>query len=131
MDFTAYKSENSDIHHIFPRDYCEKMNYPKSKWNSVVNKTPISYSTNREIGGAAPSRYLSKIEAKGQVTTSVLNGYLEPHWLDVDCCRNDNFDKFIIERAKNLLSAIEKATGKAISGKDSDEVINSFGDKLI
>lgn len=131
MDFTAYKSENIDIHHVFPRDYCEKMNYPKSKWNSVVNKTPISYSTNREIGGAAPSRYLSKIEAKGQVTTSVLNGYLESHWLDVDCCRNDNFDKFIIERAKNLLSAIEKATGKAISGKDSDEVINSFGDKLI
>ena len=61
----------------------------------------------------------------------MLNGYLESHWLDVDCCRNDNFDKFIIERAKNLLSAIEKATGKAISGKDSDEVINSFGDKLI
>lgn len=131
MDFTAYKSENIDIHHVFPRDYCEKMNYPKAKWNSVVNKTPISYRTNREIGGVAPSRYLSKIEAKGQVTTSVLNGYLESHWLDVDCCRNDNFDKFIIERAKNLLSAIEKATGKAISGKDSDEVINSFGDKLI
>ena len=131
MDFTAYKSESIDIHHVFPRDYCEKMNYPKAKWNSVVNKTPISYRTNREIGGVAPSRYLSKIEAKGQVTTSVLNGYLESHWLDVDCCRNDNFDKFIIERAKNLLSAIEKATGKAISGKDSDEVINSFGDKLI
>ncbi|MGN0265827.1 MAG: DUF262 domain-containing protein [Oliverpabstia sp.] len=131
MDFTAYKSENIDIHHVFPRDYCEKMNYPKAKWNSVVNKTPISYRTNREIGGVAPSRYLSKIEAKGQVTASVLNGYLESHWLDVDCCRNDNFDKFIIERAKNLLSAIEKATGKAISGKDSDEVINSFGDKLI
>ena len=39
MDFTAYKSENIDIHHVFPRDYCEKMNYPKAKWNSVVNKT--------------------------------------------------------------------------------------------
>lgn len=41
------------------------------------------------------------------------------------------FDRFIIERAKKLLSAIEKATEKIISGKDSDEVINNFGDKLV
>ena len=67
MDFTVYKSENIDIHHIFPRSYCEKNNLSKEKWNSVVNKTPISYSTNREIGGVAPSEYLKKIEEKGQV----------------------------------------------------------------
>lgn len=54
MDFTAYKAENIDIHHVFPRDYCEKQGYDKAKWNSVVNKTPITYSTNREIGGVAP-----------------------------------------------------------------------------
>ncbi len=131
MDFTAYKSEGIDIHHVFPKDYCEKQNYSKTKWNSVVNKTPISYSTNREIGGVAPSKYLAKIEAKGQVTSSVLNGYLESHWLDVDCCRNDDFDKFIIERAKKLLLAIENVTGKSISGKDSEEVIKSFGAKLV
>lgn len=59
MDFTVYNAESIDIHHIFPKDYCEKNNYPKSKWNSVVNKTPISYSTNREIGGVAPSKYLA------------------------------------------------------------------------
>lgn len=131
MDFTVYKAEYIDIHHVFPKDYCEKQGYPKAKWNSVVNKTPITYSTNREIGGVAPSKYLAKIEAKGQVTTPVLNGYLESHWLDVDCCRNDNFDKHIILRAKKLLDAIELAMGKNISGRDSEEVVNSFGEKLI
>lgn len=131
MDFTAYKAECIDIHHVFPKDYCEKQSYPKARWNSVVNKTPLSYSTNREIGGAAPSKYLSKIEAKGQVTTSVLNGYLESHWLDVNCCRSDDFDQFFIERAKKLLTAIEKATGKVISGKESEEVIAGFGAKLV
>lgn len=48
MDFTVYKAEGVDIHHVFPKDYCEKQRYPREKWNSVVNKTPISYSTNRE-----------------------------------------------------------------------------------
>ena len=130
MDFTIYKAEYIDIHHVFPRDYCEKQGYSKTKWNSIINKTPITYSTNREIGGVAPSKYLAKIEAKGQVTSSVLDGYLESHYLDVSCCRNDDFERFIICRAKKLLDIIENATGKVISGRDSEDVINVFGDKL-
>jgi len=131
MDFTVYKAENIDIHHIFPRAYCEKMNYNRALWNSVVNKTPISYSTNREIGGVAPSVYLSKIESKGKVEGKVLDGYLASHWIDVESCRTDNFSQHIIKRAKMLLAAIEGATGKTISGKDSEEVIRSFGESLI
>lgn len=44
--------------------------------------------------------------------------------------RNDEFQDFIIDRAKKLLSAIESATGRTISGKDSDEVQQSFGVSL-
>ena len=130
MDFTVYKAEGVDIHHVFPKDYCEKQRYPREKWNSVVNKTPISYSTNREIGGVAPGKYLDKIAQKGQVAVPVLDSYLESHWLNVTACRTDNFDKHIIERAKKLLDAIESATGKAISGRDSQDVVDKFGDKL-
>ena len=130
MDFTVYKAENIDIHHVFPRDYCEKQGYDKAKWNSVINKTPITYSTNREIGGVAPSVYLSKIESKGQVTADTLNSYLETHWLTVDDCRTDDFNSHIINRAKMLLDAIEKATGKTISGRDSEDTIKAFGDSL-
>lgn len=131
MDFTVYKSENIDIHHIFPRSYCEKNNLSKEKWNSVVNKTPISYSTNREIGGVAPSEYLKKIEEKGQVDYNSLNDYLQTHLIDVSAARSNDFEKHIVLRAKLLLDAIEKATGKIISGKDSDEVISKFGESLI
>lgn len=130
MDFTVYKAEGVDIHHVFPKDYCEKQRYPREKWNSVVNKTPISYSTNREIGGVAPGKYLDKIVQKGQVAVSVLDSYLESHWLNVTACRTDNFDMHIIERAKKLLDAIESAMGKAISGRDSQDVVDKFGDKL-
>lgn len=38
---------------------------------------------------------------------------------------------FIIDRAKKLLGAIEVATGRTISGKDSDEVQQAFGASLI
>ncbi len=130
MDFTAYCSENIDIHHIFPKEYCEKCRYPKEKWNSIINKTPISYSTNRAIGGAAPSKYLEKIEEKGQAASCVLDEYLESHWIDPGCCRTDDFDHFIIQRAGKLLDGIEKATGKPILARDSEEVVKEFGSEL-
>ena len=130
MDFVIYKSEYIDIHHIFPKAYCESMNYEKRLWNSVVNKTPITYSTNREIGGEAPSIYLSKIEKKGKVSEASLNEYVCSHWIDANCCRNDDFYKHIVNRAKSLLDAIESATGKAISGRDSEEVLNAFGESV-
>ena len=131
MDFTVYKSDYVDIHHFFPKAYCEKNNLPSKKWNSVVNKTPISYSTNREIGGVAPSKYLEKIEMTGQVNSDKLDGYLETHWITPTIARADDFDAFIIDRAKKLLDAIQNATGKTITGRDSDDVIEAFGDKLL
>ena len=58
MDFVLYENEKVDIHHIFPRRYCEKCNYDKLKWNSIINKTPLTAKTNRVIGGNAPSQYI-------------------------------------------------------------------------
>ena len=96
-----------------------------------MNKTPISYSTNREIGGVAPSKYLTKIEDNGKVASDVLDGYIDSHWISIQYCRGDNFDKHIIYRAIKLLDAIEAAMGKPISGRDSKEVLDGFGEKLI
>ena len=70
MDFSSYSNEKIDIHHIFPKDYCIGKKYERAKWNSIVNKTPISASSNREIGGVAPSVYLGKLEKKGSVTSA-------------------------------------------------------------
>lgn len=130
MDFSTYSNEQIDIHHIFPKLYCIEQKYEKAKWNSIINKTPISASSNREIGGVAPSVYLSKLEKKGSVLSSDLDDYVETHLIDHDLLRNNRFQDFIIDRAKKLLNAIEQATGRTISGKDSDEVIQAFGDAL-
>ena len=130
MDFSTYSSEKIDIHHIFPKNYCVEQGYSKAKWNSIVNKTPISASSNREIGGVAPSVYLGKLEKKGSVPSSDLDDYVETHWIDHTLLRDNDFQNFIIDRSKKLLNAIEAATGRTISGKDSDEVRSVFGAPL-
>ena len=130
MDFSTYSNEKIDIHHIFPKDYCVGQHYDKIKWNSIINKTPIAAASNREIGGVAPSAYLKKLEKKGSVSADVLDKYVESHWINHVLLRQDAFQDFIIDRAKRLLNAIEKATGRTISGKDSDEVIQQFGASL-
>lgn len=130
MDFSTFSDEKIDIHHVFPKYYCIKEGYDKRVWNSVVNKTPISASSNREIGGYAPSVYLGRLEKKGSVSADELDGYVESHWIDHHLLRADDFQSFIIDRAKKLLLAIENATGRTISGKDSDEVQQTFGATL-
>ena len=60
----------------------------------------------------------------------MLNEYLESHWISAQYARENNFDKHIVYRAKKLLDAIENATGKPISGRNSEEVINRFGESL-
>ena len=129
MDFASYKATGVDIHHIFPKKYCISKGYDRLKWDSIVNKTPLSYSTNRELGGSAPSEYLTRIEGK-KVDAQTLSGYLATHWIDMDDCKRNDFDHFIVCRAKHILDAIDAATGKKIAGRDSEEVKAAFGESL-
>lgn len=130
MDFTVYKKDSIDIHHIFPQDYCTKQGYPKEKWNSIINKTPITYSTNREIGGVSPSAYIKKIEDKNQVHPDNLDTYLSSHLISTEDIRSDNFDSYFIKRAAKILDLIGSATGKPITNRNSDEIITEFGSEL-
>ena len=51
-----------DIHHIFPRKWCLEKGISPRVFDSIINKTAISYKANRKIGGQAPSDYLKQIE---------------------------------------------------------------------
>ena len=130
MDIASYIDEETDIHHIFPQAYCESKKYPIRKWNSVVNKTPIYASTNRSIGGRAPSEYIKTMKNKGLSDEMVVSA-ITSHKIDYELLSTDNFDMYFVDRAIKLLNRIEKATGKAISGRDSEETIKEFGCSLI
>ena len=126
---TAVKSMETppDIHHIFPRAYCEKAGLDRTKWNSIVNKTPLIARTNREIGGVAPSKYLPRIMKDAVISEDVLRARIESHLIDYDALAADDFDAFFADRAKKLLDAIESAMGKEVPDRASDETVAAFG----
>ncbi len=129
-DIITYYADKIDIHHIFPKAYCEKHNYPREFWNSIVNKAAISAATNKFLAGKAPSKYLEDITQRKKVETARLDGFLASHATEPSLLREDKFKEFIRDRAARLLVLIEKAMGKEIVGWDSEEVVKEFGEAL-
>jgi hypothetical protein len=117
FDHTVFFGENVDIHHIFTQDWCKKHGIKPGVFDSIINKTPLSYRTNRIIGGAAPSAYLAKLEKGDAATPPIdrdrLDGYLKSHLVNPALLRADCFDAFVVDRQAKLLALIERATGKA------------------
>uniref|UniRef100_UPI00262C882B GmrSD restriction endonuclease domain-containing protein n=1 Tax=uncultured Halomonas sp. TaxID=173971 RepID=UPI00262C882B len=103
-----------DIHHIFPRAWCDQQGIPPRTYDSIINKTPISARTNRMIGGDAPSAYLARLQEHQQVQLDdeSMNALLEGHRIPAETLRADDFGAFYQQRKRRLLAIIEKAMGK-------------------
>lgn len=108
-----YFDDAVDIHHIFPKAWCEKQGFPASRYDSVVNKSPLSAWTNRMISGQAPSLYLPRVAKYAEISESVLRDHVESHLVPYDLLLSDAFDAFFAERQRRLLASIETAMGKA------------------
>lgn len=126
FDHAIFFGENVDIHHIFPKAWCQDQGIKPDDFDSIINKTPLSYRTNRIVGGAAPSTYLSKLETGSADTPPIASGnldaYLISHLIDPSLLRADNFKAFMLDRQKRLLGLIERATGQsAYRAEDVDE----------
>lgn len=118
FDHIVFFGENIDIHHIFPKKWCEERKIKPAVYDSIINKSPSSYRTNRIIGGAAPSDYLGKLEAGNSETPPIppqnLDRYLASHLLDPQLLRSNDFQSFMDDRQARLLRMIEQATGQAV-----------------
>ena len=122
FDQAVFFEENVDIHHIFPEAWCKKQGIAPETYNSIINKTPLSASTNRIIGGVAPSTYLTRLE-KGNaqnppIAAEQLNAILDTHFIDVNLLQSDDFQSFFDARRQKLLSMIEAAMGKSAVRED-------------
>ncbi len=93
---------------------------PPAIFDSIINKTPLSYRTNRIIGGGAPSSYIARLEAGDAQTPPIspanLDAYLRSHLIEPSLLRADDFQGFMRNRQQQLLQLIERATGRAIDG---------------
>lgn len=126
---TVFFGENVDIHHIFPQNWCKEHGLKPAIYDSIINKTPLSFRTNRIIGGVAPSQYLVRLEKGNDGTLPIspdrLDEFLRSHLIDPALLRTDSFELFMEDRQRRLLKLIEAALGKeAYSGpvaEDGDE----------
>ena len=129
MDVVKSMDLLPDIHHIFPEAYCYNR-YKREKWNSIVNKTPILAASNRSIGGNAPSVYLQKIMSEANIGEDELRKRIESHLINYGALAADDFDTYFIDRAKKLLTIIEKVMGKKVADRGSQQTIDAFGQSL-
>lgn len=118
---TIFFDENVDIHHVFPQDWCRKVGIERDRYDSIINKTPLSARTNRIIGGVAPSEYLAKLDKEAGEHGGAVDTYLSSHLLDVERMRADDFDGFYSARREALVKLMEAALGKSVIVTDVAE----------
>lgn len=110
---TVY-SNPLDIHHIFPKAWCEARGIPPRVFNSIVNRTALSAESNRAIGGSAPLVYLARVEKRTGLTTDQLDDILRTHLIEPTHLRYDDFDAFFAHREQRLAQLAADAMGKAV-----------------
>lgn len=115
IDLHAYMEDAIDIHHIFPRQWCEEHAVESWIYNSIVNKTALDAHTNRKIGGNAPNVYLSLIESRDGIEPHVLDGFLRSHDIDPLSMRSNDFSQFFNQRFESQLKQVERAMGKPVN----------------
>ena len=123
MDVNLYFDEAIDIHHIFPKAWCEREGIAPEMYNSIINKTPLTARTNRVIGGRAPSDYLERLSNSAGVDPNTTRKQISTHLADGSLMALDDFNAFFTARARALLDKISSAMGKPIDDLDlsSDE----------
>ncbi|MBC6448694.1 DUF262 domain-containing protein [Actinokineospora xionganensis] len=101
-----------DIHHIFPKAWCEREGLAAAHYNSIVNKTPLTARTNRLIGGRAPSAYLRSLARSAETTADEIDANLTSHLISPLTLRADDFWETLKAREAALLELVGMAMGK-------------------
>jgi hypothetical protein len=138
FDRAHYLNLAVDIHHIFPKKWCDMHTVPQHLRESIVNKTPLARKTNLVIGGASPADYMPKIDRKAKISAAEVDKIVAAHQIDVAALRAADFDSFFAERREALLVLVEDAMGKspdrdldrAGSGAESPEVFAEEAEDL-
>ena len=140
---TTFLHQQIDIHHIFPRHWCEQQDpagegsrgltrpIPWEHWDCIVNKTAISAVTNRVIGGRAPSQYVPGLQKRGNASDQRMNELLRGHRIDPIALRQDDFRRFFNHRFEDLLVLVESAMGKRVNRSEARDESPYFETDLV
>jgi hypothetical protein len=118
-ELMTFHADPMDVHHIFPRAWCEAQGIAPGRYDSILNKTPLTAGSNRAIGGAAPFSYLATIEARQQIQPADLDAILESHLITPERLRAPApdiaaFEDFLKDRKAALAALAADAMGLAL-----------------
>lgn len=128
IDLQMYYENRIDIHHIFPKRWCNQQGVESRRYDSIVNKTPISAKTNRIVGGKAPSTYLQNVQQDAGISEKRMDEILGSHVVEPSNLRSDDFESFFSSRQQELLERIEKVIGKPVIQEHSEAEIEDSED---
>lgn len=118
IDIDRCAEEKIDVHHIFPVKWCgenlprnaESLSSVKDIYNCVINRTPLSASTNRLISKAAPSEYLKMLEKENRD----IDRAVQLSRVNISHLRDDAFGKFFVARGAELMGLVGTAMGRRL-----------------
>ncbi len=113
-DIMTFFNDRIDIHHIFPQKWCKDEKIPPERFNSIINKTPLSKFSNIAIGGDAPSIYLKRIQEKHDISAEKLDSILRTHLIEPKHLRRDDFQAFCNARIDALASLVSQSMDKPV-----------------
>lgn len=120
IEMRTFFEDNIDIHHIFPKFWCENQNIDRDVYNNIINKTALSSRTNKFLGKKSPSQYLQKIQSETGIDTLQMDEILNSHLICAEFLREDNFEEFFITRKEAILNAIEIVMDKKVNREAKD-----------
>lgn len=125
LTMAAFFDYKVDIHHVFPKAWCESNKIDPIRRESIVNKTALSRETNIRIGGRAPSAYLARIESAAGISADALDEVLRTHAINPATLRADDFYAFYAARSAKLLGLVEAAMGKSAVRSERDKYLGT------
>ncbi|MDR7304208.1 GmrSD restriction endonuclease domain-containing protein [Haloactinomyces albus] len=112
LDLASFFNHNVDIHHIFPKKWCQDQGVAPDRRESIVNKTALSAYTNRMIGSRSPKEYVEKVSQAAGLASDAMDDLLRSHYIDPSALRAADFDAFFAARSATMLELIDRAMGK-------------------
>jgi hypothetical protein len=113
-DVKAFDGE-IESHHVFPEAWCKQQGIPATRYNCLLNRTPLKKDTNRFIGSQPPSVYLARLVDEQGISRRRLEEILRSHYIEPKTLWNDNFEAFLDSRMEDLSLLIEEMMGIKLS----------------
>jgi len=113
-DVKAFDGE-IESHHVFPEAWCKQQGIPATRYNCLLNRTPLKRDTNRFIGSQPPSVYLARLVDEQGISKQRLNEILRSHYIEPKTLWSDDFEAFLDARMGDLSLLIEEMMGIKLS----------------